>query len=135
MCAPRLQCFCVVHRSSPEDWRSSLLPTNTDFCSRCLFLLIPCENKQDSLPHFDKWFHSQRRLLEPTCVPPQGAEGAADLEVIKGLVEDTLFSTQPAMVLSLRPSACSPAVRNLLLRPISIFSRQTGFTLTLRPKA
>lgn len=38
----------------------------------------------------------------------------ADLDVIKGLIEDTLFSTQPAMVISLRASASSPLVRNVL---------------------
>ncbi|XP_055370507.1 phospholipid transfer protein C2CD2L isoform X2 [Betta splendens] len=37
----------------------------------------------------------------------QGAEGEADLCTIKGLIEDTLFSTQPAMVLNLKTSAPS----------------------------
>lgn len=46
--------------------------------------------------------------VSPCKLHRKGAEGVADLDVIKGLVEDTLFSTQPAMVLSLRPSASSP---------------------------
>lgn len=45
-----------------------------------------------------------------TRVFPQGHGGAADLEVVKGLIEDTVFSTQPAMVLSLRACASSPSV-------------------------
>lgn len=48
-----------------------------------------------------------------TRVFPQGHEGAADLDVVKGLIEDTVFSTQPAMVLSLRAGASSPSVRSV----------------------
>lgn len=44
---------------------------------------------------------------------PQGHGGAADLDVVKGLIEDTVFSTQPAMVLSLRACASSPSVRSV----------------------
>ncbi|XP_070699186.1 phospholipid transfer protein C2CD2L [Pempheris klunzingeri] len=36
------------------------------------------------------------------------SEGEADLDTIKGLIEDTLFSTQPAMVLNLKTCASSP---------------------------
>ncbi|KAF6728839.1 C2 domain-containing protein 2-like [Oryzias melastigma] len=35
------------------------------------------------------------------------SEGEADLDMIKGLIEDTLFTTQPAMVLNLKTSASS----------------------------
>ncbi|XP_067347616.1 phospholipid transfer protein C2CD2L [Channa argus] len=38
----------------------------------------------------------------------QGAEGEADPDTIKGLIEDTLFSTQPAMVLNLKSCASTP---------------------------
>ncbi|KAK2828536.1 hypothetical protein Q5P01_019570 [Channa striata] len=38
----------------------------------------------------------------------QGTEGEADLETIKGLIEDTLFSTQPAMLLNLKSYASTP---------------------------
>nr|XP_019941363.1 PREDICTED: C2 domain-containing protein 2-like [Paralichthys olivaceus]XP_019941364.1 PREDICTED: C2 domain-containing protein 2-like [Paralichthys olivaceus] len=45
----------------------------------------------------------------------QGTEGEADLSMIKGLIEDTLFSTQPAMVLNLKMCAStSSAPMNLL---------------------
>lgn len=46
-------------------------------------------------------------------VSPQGHGGAADLDVVKGLIEDTVFSTQPAMVLSLRACASGPSVRSV----------------------
>uniref|UniRef100_A0A3Q1IR48 Synaptotagmin-like mitochondrial and lipid-binding domain-containing protein n=1 Tax=Anabas testudineus TaxID=64144 RepID=A0A3Q1IR48_ANATE len=44
----------------------------------------------------------------------QGAGGEADLDTIKGLIEDTLLSTQPAMVLNLKSCASSPMVRKIL---------------------
>lgn len=71
-----------------------------------------------------------KNTIHCLCFVPQGAEGVADLDVIKGLVEDTLFSTQPAMVLSLRPSACSPVVRNdlLSLTSLSIFLKKNKIT-------
>ncbi|XP_026183899.1 phospholipid transfer protein C2CD2L [Mastacembelus armatus] len=44
----------------------------------------------------------------PCKLQRQGTEVEADLDTIKGLVEDTLFSTQPAMVLNLKTCASSP---------------------------
>ncbi|XP_044225491.1 phospholipid transfer protein C2CD2L [Thunnus albacares] len=46
--------------------------------------------------------------LSPCKLQRQGTEGEADLDMIKGLIEDTLFSTQPAMVLNLKTCASSP---------------------------
>lgn len=43
----------------------------------------------------------------------QGADGEADLDMIKTLIEDTLFSTQPAMVLNLKTCVSSPVVRHI----------------------
>uniref|UniRef100_A0A1A8QEH5 C2cd2-like n=1 Tax=Nothobranchius rachovii TaxID=451742 RepID=A0A1A8QEH5_9TELE len=43
--------------------------------------------------------------VSPCKLQRQGAEAEADLETIKGMIEDTLFSTQPAMVLNLKTSA------------------------------
>ena len=45
------------------------------------------------------------------CVCVQGAEGEADLNTIKELVEDALYSTQPSLVLSLRSCESSATVR------------------------
>uniref|UniRef100_A0A3B5AU79 C2CD2 like n=1 Tax=Stegastes partitus TaxID=144197 RepID=A0A3B5AU79_9TELE len=45
----------------------------------------------------------------PCKLQRQGAEGAVDLDMIKGLIEDTLFSTHPAMVLNLKTCAPSPS--------------------------
>ncbi|XP_011609854.2 phospholipid transfer protein C2CD2L [Takifugu rubripes] len=47
--------------------------------------------------------------VSPCKLQRQGHGGAADLDVVKGLIEDTVFSTQPAMVLSLRACASSPS--------------------------
>ncbi|XP_059208050.1 phospholipid transfer protein C2CD2L isoform X2 [Centropristis striata] len=46
--------------------------------------------------------------VSPCKLQRQGAEGVADVDVIKGLIEDTLFSTQPAMVLNLKKCVSSP---------------------------
>ncbi|XP_049897300.1 phospholipid transfer protein C2CD2L isoform X3 [Epinephelus moara] len=46
--------------------------------------------------------------VSPCKLQRQGAEGGADLDMITGLIEDTLFSTQPAMVLNLKTCASSP---------------------------
>lgn len=58
--------------------------------------------------------------FNPKYFFPQSHEGAADLDVIKGLIEDTLFSTQPAMVLSLRTSASSSLVRDIQLMLLNV---------------
>uniref|UniRef100_A0A3P9HMH5 C2cd2 like n=1 Tax=Oryzias latipes TaxID=8090 RepID=A0A3P9HMH5_ORYLA len=49
------------------------------------------------------------------CKQQTASEGEADLHMIRGLIEDTLFSTQPAMVLNLKASASglSPPVDHL----------------------
>lgn len=39
----------------------------------------------------------------------QGADSEVDLDMIKGMIEDTLFSTHPAMVLNLKTCASSPS--------------------------
>lgn len=44
-------------------------------------------------------------------ISSQGSEAAADLGMIKGMVEDTLFSAQPAMVLTLKASMSASLVR------------------------
>ncbi|KAM8897826.1 phospholipid transfer protein C2CD2L isoform 2-T3 [Spinachia spinachia] len=44
----------------------------------------------------------------PCTLQRQGTEEAADVDMIKGLIEDTLFSTQPAMVLNLKTCISSP---------------------------
>ncbi|XP_062288921.1 phospholipid transfer protein C2CD2L isoform X1 [Scomber scombrus] len=46
--------------------------------------------------------------LSPCKLQRQSTEGEADLDMIKELIEDTLFSTQPAMVLNLKTCASSP---------------------------
>lgn len=46
--------------------------------------------------------------VSPCKLQRPGAEAEADLDMIKGLIEDTLFSTQPAMVLNLKTCAASP---------------------------
>ncbi|XP_063341361.1 phospholipid transfer protein C2CD2L isoform X2 [Pelmatolapia mariae] len=43
--------------------------------------------------------------VSPCKLQRRGTEGEADIDTIKGLIEDTLFSTQPAMVLNLRTSS------------------------------
>ncbi|XP_073335956.1 phospholipid transfer protein C2CD2L [Pagrus major] len=48
--------------------------------------------------------------VSPCKLQRKGTEGVADLDMIKGLIEDTLFSTQPAMVLNLKACASSPLV-------------------------
>ncbi|KAF7655845.1 hypothetical protein LDENG_00049510 [Lucifuga dentata] len=48
--------------------------------------------------------------VSPCRLQRQGTEGDADLDMIKALIEDTLFSTQPAMVLNLKTCVSSPAV-------------------------
>nr|XP_020454632.1 C2 domain-containing protein 2-like isoform X1 [Monopterus albus] len=45
--------------------------------------------------------------VSPCKLQRQSTGGEADLDTIKGLIEDTLFSTQPAMVLNLRTCASS----------------------------
>ncbi|XP_030010083.1 phospholipid transfer protein C2CD2L isoform X2 [Sphaeramia orbicularis] len=45
--------------------------------------------------------------VSPCKVQRQSTEGEADLDMIKGLIEDTLFSTQPAMVLNLKTCVSS----------------------------
>lgn len=47
--------------------------------------------------------------VSPCRLQTQDAEGQLDLDVIKGLIDDTLFSTQPAMVLNLKNFASSPS--------------------------
>lgn len=46
--------------------------------------------------------------VSPCKLQRQGADSDADLDTIKGLIEDTLFSTQPAMVLNLKTCVSSP---------------------------
>ncbi|XP_047462506.1 phospholipid transfer protein C2CD2L isoform X2 [Mugil cephalus] len=46
--------------------------------------------------------------VSPCKLQRPGAADEADLDVIKGLIEDTLFSTQPAMVLNLKSCGSSP---------------------------
>ncbi|XP_040907073.1 phospholipid transfer protein C2CD2L isoform X2 [Toxotes jaculatrix] len=46
--------------------------------------------------------------VSPCKLQRQGTEAEADLGMIKGLIEDTLFSTQPAMVLNLKTCVSSP---------------------------
>ncbi|XP_026037432.1 phospholipid transfer protein C2CD2L isoform X2 [Astatotilapia calliptera] len=43
--------------------------------------------------------------VSPCKLQRRCTEGEADIDTIKGLIEDTLFSTQPAMVLNLRTSS------------------------------
>ncbi|KAM7374230.1 hypothetical protein PAMP_006901 [Pampus punctatissimus] len=47
--------------------------------------------------------------VSPCKLRRQAIDSEADLDVIKGLIEDTLFSTQPAMVLNLKTCASSPS--------------------------
>ncbi|KAM4546351.1 phospholipid transfer protein C2CD2L isoform 1-T1 [Fundulus diaphanus] len=47
--------------------------------------------------------------VSPCKLQRQGSEAGADLDMIKGMVEDTLFSAQPAMILNLKPSV-SPSL-------------------------
>ncbi|XP_070773902.1 phospholipid transfer protein C2CD2L [Enoplosus armatus] len=48
--------------------------------------------------------------VSPCKLQRQGSEGEADLDMIKGLIEDTVLSTQPAMVLNLKTCVSSPLV-------------------------
>ncbi|KAM9729517.1 phospholipid transfer protein C2CD2L isoform 1-T1 [Menidia menidia] len=47
--------------------------------------------------------------VSPCKLQRQGSDGGADLDTIRGMIEDTLFSTQPAMVLNLKTCASSPS--------------------------
>ncbi|KAK5917867.1 hypothetical protein CgunFtcFv8_002678 [Champsocephalus gunnari] len=47
--------------------------------------------------------------VSPCRLQRQDTEGQADLDTIKGLIEDTLFSAQPAMVLNLKTCVSSPS--------------------------
>lgn len=49
------------------------------------------------------------------CFFFKSTEAEADLDMIKGMIEDTLFSTQAAMVLNLKTSETSRLVRNTFL--------------------
>ncbi|KAM7397876.1 hypothetical protein PAMA_005961 [Pampus argenteus] len=49
------------------------------------------------------------KLQRQRVIHSQAIDSEADLDVIKGLIEDTLFSTQPAMVLNLKTCASSPS--------------------------
>lgn len=46
--------------------------------------------------------------VSPCKLQRQDTAGEADLDMIKGLIEDALFSTQPAMVLNLKTCGSSP---------------------------
>uniref|UniRef100_A0A3Q3WU59 Synaptotagmin-like mitochondrial and lipid-binding domain-containing protein n=1 Tax=Mola mola TaxID=94237 RepID=A0A3Q3WU59_MOLML len=59
------------------------------------------------------WTLCRQPSFTLTVLSCQGCEGVADRDMIKGLIEDTLFSTQPAMVLNLKACASSPLVRNI----------------------
>lgn len=45
------------------------------------------------------------------------SEAEVDVDMIAKLVEDTLYATQPAMILNLRACVSSPAVRRPFLHP------------------
>lgn len=49
--------------------------------------------------------------------------------MIKGLIEDTLFSTQPAMVLNLKASASSPLVRKSVFVTFAGISQTKGIII------
>ncbi|XP_060941675.1 phospholipid transfer protein C2CD2L [Limanda limanda] len=77
--------------------------------------------------------------VSPRKLRRQGTEGGVDLSTIKGLIEDTLFSTQPAMVLNLKTCASSPSApmgllsvglnsQSVLVRQLQL--RQLRATLT-----
>ncbi|KAM6983907.1 phospholipid transfer protein C2CD2L isoform 2-T2 [Tautogolabrus adspersus] len=78
--------------------------------------------------------------VTPCRLQRQSTEGNADLDTIKGLIEDTLFSTQPAMVLNLKTcvSSLAPmdhlsvglnsAPQSVLVRRLLL--RQLGATLS-----
>ncbi|XP_034034471.1 phospholipid transfer protein C2CD2L isoform X2 [Thalassophryne amazonica] len=48
--------------------------------------------------------------VSPCRLQRQSTESEADLDVIKGLIKDTLFRSQPTMVLSLKACASSPLI-------------------------
>ncbi|KAM3601779.1 uncharacterized protein V6R79_018863 [Siganus canaliculatus] len=58
------------------------------------------------------WILSKQPSLTLTVSPCKlqkpGSEAVVDLSTIKGLIEDTLFSTQPAMILNLKACVSSP---------------------------
>uniref|UniRef100_A0A8C9RE19 C2cd2 like n=1 Tax=Scleropages formosus TaxID=113540 RepID=A0A8C9RE19_SCLFO len=94
------------------------------------------------------WNFSQQPLfsltVSPRKVQREGNDEKADLSVIRDLVEDTLFSTQPAMIVNLKACMSSPAssgeklilglnsalrgspVRRLLVRQLRATSIQGG---------
>ncbi|KAE8288276.1 Phospholipid transfer protein C2CD2L [Larimichthys crocea] len=49
--------------------------------------------------------------VSPCKLHRQGSDAQVDVDMIKGLIEDTLFSTQPAMVISLQTCASSLQTR------------------------
>ncbi|KAF7688684.1 phospholipid transfer protein C2CD2L [Silurus meridionalis] len=60
------------------------------------------------------WMFSQQPLLSLTVTPRQrvqreDSEAEVDVDMIVKLVEDTLYATQPAMILNLRACVSSPA--------------------------
>ncbi|XP_063059606.1 phospholipid transfer protein C2CD2L isoform X2 [Engraulis encrasicolus] len=72
------------------------------------------------------WTFSQQPQLYVTVssmkIQRKGSDPEVDLSVIRDLVEDTLYSTQPAMILNLRACVSSPAFprEKLLNRPSSL---------------
>lgn len=60
------------------------------------------------------WIFSKQPRLSITVTPRQrvqkeGSDGAVDSDMIAALVEDTLYTTHPAMILNLRACVSSPA--------------------------
>ncbi|XP_016308618.1 C2 domain-containing protein 2-like [Sinocyclocheilus anshuiensis] len=63
------------------------------------------------------WTFSKQPHLSLTVTPCQrvqkeGSDVEVDSEMIAALVEDTLYTTHPAMILNLRACVSSPAVKN-----------------------
>ncbi|KAM4619826.1 phospholipid transfer protein C2CD2L [Polymixia lowei] len=76
--------------------------------------LVVCLEEVEEEGLLVSWTLSKQPLLTLTVSPRRlqrpGRDSEADLNMIKELVEDTLFSTQPAMVLNLKTCISSPAV-------------------------
>ncbi|KAM4726693.1 phospholipid transfer protein C2CD2L isoform 2-T2 [Anableps anableps] len=64
--------------------------------------------------------------VSPCKLQRQGSEAAADLDMIKGMVEDTLFSAHPAMVLNLKASV-SPSLSPMDHLSVGASSTSHGF--------
>ncbi|XP_061106492.1 phospholipid transfer protein C2CD2L [Conger conger] len=95
--------------------------------------LVVCLEEVEEEGLLVSWTFSQQPLLDLTVSPRRiqretsdGADEQVDVNTIAELVEDTLFSTQPAMIINLKACVSSPATSGeRLIRAVSPPSQGT----------